>query len=199
MWLWTTPRREKRSGSRRRGRPKTLWIVRCLVRPEDPGPLGSLFEHPERHHHHRRDSGRARRGSSNGGLKVRGGTGKLDLKTSNGTIEIEAAAATCAETSNGNVRFSGSLQKGSHSLETSNGSVELKLLPSTQFQFEASTTNGTVTNRFPGLQTRSGKTGSNRLAGLVGSGTAADVDLKLETSNGSITIEPVQSAEAPRP
>jgi len=68
-----------------------------------------------------------------------------------------------------------------------------------QFQFEASTSKGTVTNRFPGLQPSSGKPGSNRLAGHVGSGSNADIDLKLETSNGGITLEPAPSAEAPRP
>jgi DUF4097 and DUF4098 domain-containing protein YvlB len=138
--------------------------------------------------------------SSNGNVDVHGATGRLDLTTTNGTIEIDASAATVvAQTSNGNVGFSGTLAKGSHSLETSNGSVELKLPPSTQFQFEAETSNGVVSNRFPGLQSRSGKDGSKRLAGLVGSGSTADVSVKLETSNGSITIEPAQPAEAPRP
>jgi hypothetical protein len=37
------------------------------------------------------------------------------------------------------------------------------------------------------------------LAGLVGSGANADIDVKLETSNGGITLEPTTLAEAPRP
>ena len=73
-----------------------------------------------------------------------------------------------AETSNGNVSFAGSLARGSHKLETSNGAIDLKLPASAAFQFEARTSNGSVTNRFPGLQPRSGKEGSRRLAGLVG-------------------------------
>ena len=138
--------------------------------------------------------------SSNGGLNVHGGKGKLDLKTSNGTIKVDAALATVsAETSNGDVRFVGTLARGSHSLATSNGSVELKLPAETQFHFESRTSNGTVSNRFPGLQTTSGKSGSTRLAGLVGSGSAPEINVKLETSNGSIAIEPMQPAEAPRP
>jgi DUF4097 and DUF4098 domain-containing protein YvlB len=103
-----------------------------------------------------------------------------------------------AETSNGNVAFLGSLAKGSHKLETTNGGIDLKLPATAQFQFEASTSNGTVTNRFPGLQPRSGKTGSNHLAGLVGSGAASEIDVRLETSNGGITIEPEKPAEALR-
>jgi DUF4097 and DUF4098 domain-containing protein YvlB len=93
----------------------------------------------------------------------------------------------------------GSLAKGSHRLETSNGSIELKLPATAQFQFAASTSNGSVRNRFPGLQPRSGKAGSNRLAGVVGSGADSEVVVELETSNGGITIEPMPSAEAPKP
>lgn len=135
--------------------------------------------------------------SSNGGLEVRGGKGKLDLKTTNGAIKVDAVLATVsAETSNGDVRFVGTLAGGSHSLATSNGSVTLKLPAETPFQFASSTSNGTVSNRFPGLQATSGKAGSNRLAGRVGSTAAAEIDIKLETSNGNIAIEPMPAAEA---
>ncbi len=138
--------------------------------------------------------------SSNGGLDVHGGKGKIDLKTTNGTIKVDAALATVsAVTSNGNIRYAGSLARGNHSLATSNGSVELKLPAESHFQFESSTSNGTVTNRFPGMQTTKGKPGSTRLAGLVGSATAPEMNIKLETSNGNIAIEPSQPAEAPRP
>ena len=139
--------------------------------------------------------------SSNGGLDILGGKGKLDLKTSNGAIQVDAALATVsAETSNGDVRFVGTLAGGSHSLSTSNGSVELKLPAETRFQFESKTSNGNISSRFPELQTTSGKAGSTKLAGLVGSGSAPpEINVKLETSNGSIAIEPIQPAEAPRP
>ncbi len=135
--------------------------------------------------------------SSNGNVDLHSAAGKLDVKTSNGSIEIDATVA--AATSNGNVLFSGSLAKGSHSLETNNGSVDVKLSPSTRFQFETSTANGIVVNGFPGLRPRSGKARSNRLAEVVGSGSTAEVQLRLETSNGNISIEPSQSAEANRP
>jgi hypothetical protein len=135
--------------------------------------------------------------SSNGNIEIHGAKGKLDLTTNNGTIDVDASEAiVTAETSNGNVAFTGTLSKGSHSMQTSNGSIELTLPATSQFQFAASTSNGSVTNRFPGLQTKSGKSGSNRLTGLIGSGSGADVDLILETSNGTITIEPAQQAEA---
>jgi DUF4097 and DUF4098 domain-containing protein YvlB len=136
--------------------------------------------------------------SSNGRIEVAGGRGKLDLRTSNGGIEIEAQdAVVSAETSNGNVSFAGSLVKGSHSLETSNGGIALRLPAAAAFRFDARTSNGSVTNRFPALQPTSGKTGSRKLGGVVGQAEASGVDVKLETSNGKIAIEPLQLAEAP--
>jgi hypothetical protein len=138
--------------------------------------------------------------STNGEIEVGGARGRLDLQTSNGAIEIEAdEAVVAAETSNGNVAFVGSLARGSHKLETSNGGIDLKLPATARFQFEARTSNGSVTNRFPGLQPRSGKAGSRQLAGLVGQGDASGIEIKLETSNGGITIEPERPAEAPGP
>src|SRR3954467_4509392 len=119
--------------------------------------------------------------SSNGEIEVDGGRGKLDLHTSNGAIEIDAdEAAVAAETSNGNVSFAGTLARGSHKLETSNGAIELKLPASAAFQFEAQTSNGSVTNRFAGLQPRSGKAGSRRLAGLGGHAESSGGERRLE-------------------
>ncbi len=103
---------------------------------------------------------------------------------------LGAEATVAAETSNGDIRFAGSLDKGKHTLTTSNGSIELVLPAAGPFQFAASTSNGTVTNEIPGLRASRGKPGSNRLAGLVGSGSTADIDVKLETNNGSITLKP---------
>ena len=138
--------------------------------------------------------------SSNGEIEVTGSRGKLDLRTTNGTIEIAADEATvAAETTNGDVAFTGSLAKGSHKLESTNGSIEIKLPATAKFQFAASTSNGNVKNRFPGLQARSGKEGTNRLAGVVGSGADSEVVVELDTSNGGITIGPILSAEAPKP
>jgi DUF4097 and DUF4098 domain-containing protein YvlB len=136
--------------------------------------------------------------SSNGRIEVAGGRGKLDLRTSNGAIEIEASEAiVSAETSNGKVSFAGSLVKGSHELETSNGGIALRLPAAAAFRFDARTSNGSVTNRFPAVQSTSGKSGSRKLAGVVGQAEASGIEVTLETSNGGITMEPLQLAEAP--
>jgi Putative adhesin len=128
---------------------------------------------------------------TNGKIDVRAAKGKLDLETSNGGIAIDATEATvAAETSNGDIHFAGSLDKGKHTLTTSNGSIDFMFPAAVPFQFAARTSNGTVTNQFPGVRASSGKPGSNNLAGLVGSGSTADIDVKLETNNGSITLKP---------
>jgi DUF4097 and DUF4098 domain-containing protein YvlB len=134
--------------------------------------------------------------SSNGQLEAAGARGKVDLETTNGAIRVDAiGAVVSAQSTNGNVTFAGSLGKGSHRLSTSNGSIRLELPSSAPFRFDADTSNGSVRSGFPGLQTNGGKPGSNRWSASAGSGS--DVDVHLETSNGSITIEPLQPAEAP--
>jgi DUF4097 and DUF4098 domain-containing protein YvlB len=136
--------------------------------------------------------------STNGKVDVRAAKGKLDLETSNGSIAIDATEATLAAgTSNGDIHFIGSLDQGAHTLTTRNGSIEVGLPATVSLQFAASTSNGTVTNQFPQLRATSGKPGSNRLAGIVGRESTALINLTLVTSNGSITLEPARSAEAP--
>ncbi|QEH31984.1 hypothetical protein OJF2_04510 [Aquisphaera giovannonii] len=159
--------------------------------------------------------------TSNGEIDVRGGRGVLDLETSNGRIDAEAAdAVVSARSSNGEVRFAGSLAAGEHSLTTSNGRVILAVPGSARFRVSARTSNGRVTSRLAGLAVEDGKPGSNHLVGRLngtpgsspsGAVTRAStapavnaeaedaIDVKLETSNGEITLEPVPTAEAGRP
>jgi DUF4097 and DUF4098 domain-containing protein YvlB len=138
--------------------------------------------------------------SSNGKIEVAGARGKLDLETSNGPVGIAATGASVsAHSSNGDVSFAGSLAKGNHSLETSNGSLILELPASTPLQFSAQTSNGTIKSRFSGLQTKSGKPGSNHWSASAGTVSDANVAVHLETSNGSISIEPLPPAEASVP
>src|SRR5262249_40602772 len=145
-----------------------------------------------------------------------------DIERRQGRIEDEATAAVVlARSSNGNVRFAGGLAAGEHSLKTSNGGITLAVPGSARFHVSARTSNGSVTNRLAGLDIESGKPGSNplagRLNGAAGSAPASGgvtrastttapiaeaenaINVDLETSNGGITLEPVPTAEAPRP
>lgn len=135
--------------------------------------------------------------SSNGEIEVRGARGKLDLHTSNGAIDIAATeAAVSAQTRNGEVRFAGSLAQGKHGLTTNNGGITVRLPVNAAFRVEARTSNGTVTSGFPELRGESGKAARNHLAGHVGNASSPEVELKLETSNGNVAVEP--AAETPR-
>jgi DUF4097 and DUF4098 domain-containing protein YvlB len=136
--------------------------------------------------------------SSNGQIEVDGARAKLDLETSNGEVKVDAIGAVVnARSTNGNVAFNGSLAKGSHSLSTSNGGLRLALPSSTPFQFSAATSNGTIQSSFSGLKTTSGKPGGNHWSASMATGSDADIQVHLETSNGTITIEPLHPAEAP--
>lgn len=136
--------------------------------------------------------------STNGRIDVAGARGAVDVETSNGAIEVEGTGAVVsAESTNGNVSFAGTLAKGSHRLETSNGSIGLVLPPDAAFRFEAATSNGSVRSGFQGLQTTNGKPNSPRWSAVAGTGGDSAIDVRLETSNGGIAIEPLRQAEAP--
>jgi DUF4097 and DUF4098 domain-containing protein YvlB len=111
----------------------------------------------------------------------------MDLQTSNGAITIEAdRAEVTAHTSNGAIRFRGSLARGEHSLHTSNGSIDVGVPANAQFRFDAQTSRGTIVNAFSKEQP-TGKA-KNHLAGTVGENPSTS--LQLRTSNGSITLRP---------
>ena len=149
--------------------------------------------------------------SSNGAIEVVGGRGKLDLLTSNGAIEVDADdAIVSAETSNGGVSFAGSLARGGHKLETSNGGIELELPTSAAFQFDARTSNGSVTNRFPGSSPkRQGGESETRGTGRPGRHTGRrrhagderrrDHDRAPPTRRGSRRRGPAAKQERPAP
>jgi DUF4097 and DUF4098 domain-containing protein YvlB len=123
--------------------------------------------------------------TSNGPITVDGGTGPIQLESSNSPIALTAEnAVVTAQTSNGGIRFQGSLAEGKHAFESSNGSISLTLPPEAHFHLDAATSNGSITSAF--ALTEGGRSGKSHLRGSVG--TNPTMSLKLETSNGSITL-----------
>src|SRR5262249_22764113 len=123
---------------------------------------------------------------------VEGGSGNLDLHTSNGRIDVKAAKAkVSAQTSNGSVRFAGGLADGEHSFQTSNGGLTLTLPADSRFRLDAQTSNGRVSCRFPHKPPQ-GKA-KTRLQATVGEDPA--VSLKLRASNGGIEVRPEKPGE----
>lgn len=122
--------------------------------------------------------------TSNGKIVVADVTGAIEARTSNGGIEVTGLVGSAElETSNGRISFAGELVAGSSSeMQTSNGSVDVTLEGTPSVQLDASTSNGDVESDLPVLAT---STGDRHLVGTVGDGEA---DLRVQTSNGSVTI-----------
>jgi len=125
---------------------------------------------------------------NNGKIEVRGGSGlRIDLTTTNGEVEFsETSGATVAraESTNGAIRFHGSLGDGGHSFHSGNGSIELVLPASSSFAIDAVSGNGQVTSDFGVVE--SGGHHRGRLSGIVGDRPRTDI--KARTTNGSIRI-----------
>ena len=110
---------------------------------------------------------------------------QLDLESSNGDIEISATQALVnADTSNGSIRFDGSLVDGDQVFRTSNGAIVVTLPADTRFRVSATTSNGEVTTDFP--VTVSGPLTKGTLNGTAGENPG--ISLTLGSSNGSIEI-----------
>ncbi|MGH2543270.1 MAG: DUF4097 family beta strand repeat-containing protein, partial [Ardenticatenaceae bacterium] len=123
----------------------------------------------------------------NARIEVRGIEGSTRLRTSNGRITIEdSKGAFDAVTSNASVHFAGEMTPGGKNrLETTNGSVQVKLNGAPSVKVDASTTNGRISRH--GLRMAYEDTAdSGRVVGTIGGGEA---ELVLRTSNASITLE----------
>jgi DUF4097 and DUF4098 domain-containing protein YvlB len=105
-------------------------------------------------------------GNSNGRITVENVRGAFDIRTSNGSIEFDGEL----------------LPGGGNRVRTSNGSVSINLPGLPSVSLDASTSNGSVVSRIPMTTISSEKT---HLRATVGNG---DVELSVQTSNGSITF-----------
>jgi DUF4097 and DUF4098 domain-containing protein YvlB len=121
----------------------------------------------------------------NGGIQVEGGRGVLALETSNGGIECRAEdAILAASTSNGPVEFQGTLATGKSQVETSNGSITLRLGSPRPFRVDARATNGRVRSDFD-FEPSARSKGRELVAQF---GENPETELRLRTSNGEIKI-----------
>ena len=124
--------------------------------------------------------------TSNGRIVIDGMEGDADVKTTNGSIDIKRMrGAVKAASSNGSISFEGELPEGSVSrLETSNGSVKMRLQGEPDARVTARTSNGRVNANLP-LQSVSTQ-GRSHIEGVAGNGNG---ELVIRTTNGSINIE----------
>ena len=110
----------------------------------------------------------------------------VQATTTNGDVEVSTSEWASAKTTNGGVRVSMGNAKWSGELElmTTNGSVDVTLPASAEFQVHAATTNGSISSDFP--ITVQGSFGLKNLSGTVGGGGR---ELKVATTNGGIELK----------
>lgn len=122
--------------------------------------------------------------TTNGAVSVNGPTGELSVRTSNDGLDINNArdVRVDAETSNAPLTFSGSLAPGTHSLETSNGSLSLSLPGDAAFTIAGSTSNARVQTDFPRLVADTATT----IRGTTGISSVTVI--RATTSNGDLAV-----------
>lgn len=122
----------------------------------------------------------------NGSITVNAIDAQADLETVNGDIRVKSGAAGSLQTVNGSIRgsFERADWRGSLSMETVNGAIELDFPANLAATVRGETVNGTISSPdFP--VTITGKWGPKSFRGTIGDGGR---DLQVETVNGNITI-----------
>lgn len=130
--------------------------------------------------------------TSNGTMNFVRIEGDVVAKTSNGTITLERVNGSIdLTTSNGKVLYAGNLVGNNNEIRTSNGRVTIQLPTDTLTEVDSRTSNGKIKCLFETQRVLD--EGKRDFHAIVGesdlSGTTAE--LKVKTSNGSITIEPL--------
>lgn len=122
----------------------------------------------------------------NGGMKIAGCGGKMELNSVNGGIDVRTPSAdVSARTVNG--RISADFEKefrGAH-VKTVNGSIDIGLPREASFNLEISQVNGSFRSNIP----LNVSTGGGDIAATVNGG---NFPLELSTVNGSVHIEQQQ-------
>jgi hypothetical protein len=124
--------------------------------------------------------------TTNGGVHCRDLNSVVEATTTNGNVEVSTSEWASAKTTNGGVRVAMGSAKwtGELALATTNGSVDVSLPASAEFEVNAATTNGGIHTDFP--ITVQGGFSSKELSGKVGAGGR---ELKVATTNGGIDLK----------
>ena len=133
-----------------------------------------------------RDLGELTARTVNGGIEVEDVAGTVILRTTNGGISVDnASGAVSAQTVNGgmDIHLSSWNERESMEFKTVNGGIELSVPEDSDFDIDASVTNGHIETDFP-VEVY-GKISKRRLRGRVGEGGRL---VEIRTTNGSVTL-----------
>jgi DUF4097 and DUF4098 domain-containing protein YvlB len=134
-------------------------------------------------------SGDATLATSNGAINARRHDGFIKADTSNASINLRGIRGTKADTSNAAVTISlADSAQGPVNVDTSNGSITLEVGPAFNGRVAANTSNGRVTNHAKHLKSASMDSSERTTSNTFNFGDGERCT--LDTSNGSITIEP---------
>lgn len=125
--------------------------------------------------------------SSAGGISLDSPSGSLKADTDFGDVEVSNGKNITEldlQSSNGAIRFSGSLGDGPHLLKTDFGSVRVALTKGSALTLDLETDFGKIKSDFP--LTISGESDTSHWQGTINGGGD---DLTAKTSSGNITLE----------
>jgi len=125
--------------------------------------------------------------SSAGSISLDNPNGSVKADTDFGDVEVtngKNISQLDLQSSNGAIKFSGSLGDGPHLLETDFGSIRLTLPQDTALTFDLKTDFGKIRSEFP--MTINGDPDEDKQHGTINGG---GVSLTAKTSSGNITLE----------
>lgn len=127
--------------------------------------------------------------TSNGRVDAQGISGKVDISTSNGAVEVLGDAGPrelLVRTSNGRIVVRAAPQSGRYDLRTSNGAVQVALPEHLGVTLRASTSNGSIDLGYGQWLFQGGQISSRSINATLGDGK---LQLDINTSNGSVRLE----------
>lgn len=126
--------------------------------------------------------------TSNGRINVNDISGQIDLRTSNGTVDVQGEVGPeglSVYTSNGRITVTAAPTGGLYDLRTSNGSVTVNLPEELGVSIKAITSNGSIDLGYGQWTFAGGHLSNKNVAAKYGDGS---LSLDIQTSNGSVKL-----------
>src|SRR6266487_3519572 len=130
--------------------------------------------------------------TDSGDITVNGVDGQMTLNTNDGRIDASndvLSGSSTMKTNSGDINFDGTIDTtGTYQFQTSNGNIDLTMPTTPSFHLDASTSSGSITNGFPGVNVQNNNSGSGQLVNAVvgGSSQGQSANVTIKSDNGDI-------------